>query len=283
MNTELISVIMPAYNSGATIERAITSLLQQTYQNLQILIIDDNSTDSTAEIVQKLIEKNSRIEYFKLPFTDPHRINFRGVNVNAGYMARNYGFEKAIGTWLTFQDADDTSLLNRIEVQHDLAQKYNSNHVCIEWQQLKPELIGKKLDVKRIFEERNDIVITPEEINKLVLKTKGVLMGSWFPHAHVPFIFKWFHVFRPLFFKSLDSYPCAGNNALFKHEVIDTVRFRRLNDRIWPTTRGRGADRDFNFQVAETFKNSYAFRLPLYLWKVGGQNPDHGNFDQYII
>ncbi len=97
-------------------------------------------------------------------------------------------------------------------------------------------------------------------------------MHSWFPHQYLPFIVKWLPPTRTLFFRGLDAYPCAGNTPLFKREVIEKVRFRDVNHRVWPSTRGRGADRDFCFQVAETFGRSIAFKLPLYLWRVRGQN-----------
>ncbi len=54
---------------------------------------------------------------------------------------------------------------------------------------------------------------------------------------------------------------------MFKREVMEKVQFRKLKDRVWPSFMGRGADRDFNFQVAETFKNSYYFPIALYLWR----------------
>ena len=71
----------------------------------------------------------------------------------------------------------------------------------------------------------------------------------------------------------MEDYPGTGNSPLFKREVIDKVIFRKLSERIWPSFMGRGADKDFNFQVAETFKNSYHFGIPLYLWRVEKQNP----------
>ena len=122
----LISVIIPAHNNEQTIATAIESMVRQTYPNLEILVIDDNSTDGTREVAAHLAKNYPNLSYYTLPFDDPKRVNSRGRNVNAGYSARNYGFEKARGEWITFQDADDASLLNRIEVQYDAAIRYDA-------------------------------------------------------------------------------------------------------------------------------------------------------------
>ncbi len=283
MHEPLISVIIPTYNSADTITTAIQSILDQTYKNLEVIVVDDSSTDATKQIVEHISEQDSRVKYFLLPYKDPKRINWRGVNINAGYMARNYGFEKARGEWITFQDSDDASLLNRIEVEYTLAIEHNAIHVCIEWQQLKEELLGKKLDCDRIFQEKSNVIITSEEIIAIANNARGILMADWLPHQWIPFIFKWFPPTRKLFFRTTESYPGAGNNPLFKREVIDKVQFRQLDYRVWPSTRGRGADRDFNFQVAITFKKSMTFKLPLYLWRVRGQNPEFTGYEKYII
>lgn len=269
MSCPLISVIIPAHNSATTIGTAIASMAEQTYPNLEIIVINDNSTDKTAAVVRELTKKYTNLFYYALPYDDPHRFNRRGRNINAGYAARNYGFEKVRGQWITFQDADDASLLNRIEVQYELAQKYNSNHICIDWQTYDDALIGKKLDVDKILSVQREVMISKQEIQKLAKKTKGPIvpfLGQL--NALIPFEFKRLRIINKLFFGSLDPYPCAGNSPLFRREVIEKVKFRPLAERIWPSFMGRGADRDFNFQVAETFQNSYAFCIPLYLWRV---------------
>jgi len=277
MNNEpLISVIIPAHNDAEYIEAAIRSICNQTWRNIEVLVIDDHSTDNTAAIVKKIAAEDPRVQYLSLPFEDPHRIGWRGVNVNAGYAARNFGFEHAKGEWITFQDSDDASLLNRIEIQYLLAQKYQAMHVSVDWQQFKEELVGKKLNAEKFLHDETRLV-SADEITALAKKTKGFLMHSWFPHAHIPFVFKWFPPTRKLFFNTLDAYPCAGNTPLFKSEVIEKVQFRDVNRRVWPSTRGRGADRDFCFQVAETFGRSIAFKIPLYLWRVRDQNSTYTN------
>ncbi|MGN0316399.1 MAG: glycosyltransferase family 2 protein [Lachnospira sp.] len=102
MDKQLVSIIVPAYNTGNFINNMLQCLINQTYQNLQIIIIDDGSTDETAEIIYSYAKIDSRIEYY-------YQSN-QGVSA-----ARNYGLEKVRGTKLFFFDSDDTFELNLIE------------------------------------------------------------------------------------------------------------------------------------------------------------------------
>jgi len=280
----LISVIVPTHNSAKTISIAIESMLSQTYPNLEIIVVDDNSIDNTEEIVKNISKIDSRLKYFSLPFDDLQRFDKRGRNINAGYMARNYGLEKVHGEWITFQDADDASLLNRIEVQFDLAQKYSANHVCVNWQKYEDYLIGKFLDVNAIEKDGLIKVIGPNELTTLARKTRGKiipLLGKL--NSIIPFEWKRLRVINKLFFGALNPYPGTANSPLFKREIIKKVRFRKLSDRIWPSFMGRGADRDFNFQVALTFQNSVSCNIPLYLYRANNQHKDYVGYNKYII
>ena len=102
---ELVSVIMPAYNAEKTIERSIRSILDQTYKNLELIVVDDFSTDSTEEVVRKLAREDKRVKYIK-------------QEKNMGcYPTRNAGIRASKGDIIAFQDADDLSFPERIETQ----------------------------------------------------------------------------------------------------------------------------------------------------------------------
>lgn len=98
---DLVSVILPTYNRAKTIDRAITSVLSQSYRNLELIIVDDASTDNTFEIVKGF--SDSRIKYFKL-----------NKNVG-GASARNFGIERAQGHLIAFQDSDDEWLSGKLK------------------------------------------------------------------------------------------------------------------------------------------------------------------------
>ncbi len=264
MNEPLISVIIPAHNNADTIRTAIDSIIKQTYKNLEIIIVDDNSKDGTRDVVKSIIRKDARVQYYALLEDDPERFDsILKRNTNAGYAARNFGLDHAKGDLITFQDADDTSLLNRIKVQYDLLAEHKAVHITTNWMPFSEELLGT-------HENRREDgpTLGPDDLYALSQKTKG-FVAKVFPvlNSSIPFYCKRLRLINKLFFGTLDPYPGAGNSPLFLREVIQKIRFRKLKDRVWPSFMGRGADRDFNFQVAETFKNSYFFPIPLYLWR----------------
>lgn len=93
-STEKISVIIPVYNSAKYLERSLRSVMGQTYRNLEIICVNDGSTDSSPEILQSLAAEDSRIRIIN--------------QANAGQgAARNAGIEASTAAWLTFPDSDD--------------------------------------------------------------------------------------------------------------------------------------------------------------------------------
>lgn len=100
----LVSVIIPAYNSEDFIQQAIESVLCQTHANLEVIVVDDGSSDKTPEIVKALASSDPRVSYI-------HQIN-QGQS-----SARNAGIDKARGRYIAFLDSDDIMLPNKIEEQ----------------------------------------------------------------------------------------------------------------------------------------------------------------------
>lgn len=113
----LISIIIPAYNAGVSISRCIDSIINQTYNNLEIIIINDGSDDNTAEVCMKYVEIDKRIKYIEQ--------NNLGVSE-----ARNRGIEESTGEYITFIDADDYFDLNFCSKMIDCIKKEQSD-ICI--------------------------------------------------------------------------------------------------------------------------------------------------------
>ena len=103
-----VSVILPVYQGEKTVKMAVKSIIKQTYKNIELIIINDGSTDGTEQIILKMMEKYSQIRYIK-------NEENRGV-----YFSRNIGIKESTGDFITMQDADDISDNYRIEksVQH---------------------------------------------------------------------------------------------------------------------------------------------------------------------
>ena len=107
---ELISVIINVYNGEKYIKKCLESIINQTYKNLEILIINDGSTDNTLSICQSYKDERIRI------------ITQENIGLSK---SRNVGIENAKGEYLYFIDADDFVELDVIEYLHNLCKKYN--------------------------------------------------------------------------------------------------------------------------------------------------------------
>ena len=107
-NRPLISVIMPAYNAGNTIEAAIQSVLSQTYDCWELIIINDASTDCTDALACKYEKLDSRIGVLTNP-----------INCGVSY-SRKRGVGSASGSWIAFLDSDDLWAADKLEKQIEL-------------------------------------------------------------------------------------------------------------------------------------------------------------------
>ena len=103
----VVSVVIPTYNRAELVLRAINSVLGQTYQNLEIVVVDDYSQDNTEEVVTAI--KDKRINYHR------HDSN------QGGSAARNTGIEQARGQYIAFLDSDDVWLSQKLELQLAIA------------------------------------------------------------------------------------------------------------------------------------------------------------------
>lgn len=103
MGERLVSVILPVYNRENTIIRAIDSVLAQTYTNIELIVIDDSSTDNTVNVVKSF---------------EDDRINLICLRGHSGAnKARNIGIVEAQGAYLAFQDSDDEWLIDKLDTQ----------------------------------------------------------------------------------------------------------------------------------------------------------------------
>lgn len=112
MKNRTVSIIMPAYNRANTIGKSIESCLNQSYQDIQLIIIDDHSSDNIDEVVSRYALKDFRILYLKNPREK------KGANA-----ARNTGIQRAVGKYIAFCDSDDYLLEDSIESRVGIFEK----------------------------------------------------------------------------------------------------------------------------------------------------------------
>lgn len=112
----MVSIIVPVYNSEKSILRCVSSLINQTYKEIEIILVNDGSIDKSEEICLSLCDKDSRIKYY--------------CKENGGAAsARNYGLSKSTGDFIMFVDSDDYTMPNMVETMIQCQSKDNVDWV----------------------------------------------------------------------------------------------------------------------------------------------------------
>lgn len=130
----MISIIVPVYNSASTSSKCIESLLAQTYPDLEILLIDDGSKDTSGTICDMYTSQDARIRTY-------HKVNRGGVS-----SARNLGITQAKGEYITFCDADDSFMPDALSFFYDIISQYNPDIIRTGYK--KQFASGKEEEVK---------------------------------------------------------------------------------------------------------------------------------------
>lgn len=137
----LVSVIMPSWNTGKFIAESIQSVIDQTYENWELIIVDDCSTDNTDEVVAKFTDK--RIRYFK------------NEKNSGAALSRNRALREANGEWIAFLDSDDLWNPDKLEHQINFMNKHGYTLSYTEYEKIDEE--SKPLNI---------YVSGPEKVNK---------------------------------------------------------------------------------------------------------------------
>lgn len=137
----LVSIIMPSWNTGKFIIETIQSVINQTYTNWELLIVDDCSTDNTEEIVASF--KDDRIKYF------------RNKKNSGAALTRNRALREARGEWIAFLDSDDLWMSEKLEKQIAFMKKNGYSLSYTEYEKIDED--SKSLNI---------YVSGPEKVNK---------------------------------------------------------------------------------------------------------------------
>jgi|688.fasta_scaffold08864_7 teichuronic acid biosynthesis glycosyltransferase TuaG len=174
MRLPLVSVIIPTFNSSKLLEKTLRSVISQSYKNLEIIIIDDGSSDETEFVVNQLMLTDNRIRYIQ-----------RSKNSNLPAVARNNGIENCKGEYIAFLDHDDLWVRKKIEREISFLEKYKSVglvHSCfLTFGTLNPFALLRSIPglsdrnaTAKTLEERNMIICSSVVVRRdLILKLNG--------------------------------------------------------------------------------------------------------------
>ncbi len=155
LSDPLVSVVIPVYNGASTIRRAVDSILNQSYANFELLVVNDASTDQTGAILSGL--KDSRIRIIN-------------IDKNVGSSgARNLAIDQAKGDYIAMLDADDWSYRHRLAKQVDYMNTHRSVAMCGSWAHL-VDSTGNRVVWKQ--------PIDGEQIRKTILKSNTFIQST---------------------------------------------------------------------------------------------------------
>ncbi|MBQ6052019.1 MAG: glycosyltransferase family 2 protein [Clostridia bacterium] len=131
--SDLVSIVMPSYNTGRYIAATLNSVLSQTYRNWELLIVDDCSTDNTDEVVQQFLS-DQRIRYIK------------NEQNSGAAVSRNRALREAKGKWIAFLDSDDLWIPEKLERQIQFMEKNDYHFSYTNYAEI--DVSGKRNGIK---------------------------------------------------------------------------------------------------------------------------------------
>lgn len=219
----MISVIVPVYNVQQYLERCLDSILRQTYDNLEIILVDDGSTDSSGRICDNYKEKDSRI--------------FVIHKENGGLSdARNAGIEAATGDYIAFVDSDDWIDDDMYEVLYQILQENDADiaecsyrNVFVDHIEEETSNTGECLKADKLFALENQLawinfrsIVWNKIFKKNIFKNLRFPIGKF--HEDEFIIYKAFYLAEKLVSIDISKY-----NYIREREGSITVEFREKN------------------------------------------------------
>lgn len=212
MENVLVSIVVPIYKTEKYLRRCIDSILKQTYENLEVILVDDGSPDECPQICDEFARIDSRVVVV-------HKVN-QGLG-----LARNTGIETATGKYICFFDSDDFIEKSAIEELVDIAEKNKAQIVSFGFKQLDSELACKRIvraneTILFLGKERvcNDYI--PEMICSR--KSDTEIIGLWMS--------MWSSMFSLDYIKSI-GWRCVSERDIISEDVYSLLSFYKEVDR----------------------------------------------------
>lgn len=159
-----VSVIVPIYNVQKYLKRCVDSILKQTYKNLEIILVNDGSTDNSRKIINEYKKLDNRVKAY-------HKEN-GGLSD-----ARNYGIERATGDYILYLDSDDWLDINMINTMIEKAKEYKADIVQVGFYYSYEEYL--LYDNRYYGENDDDIVLDKQELMKELVINEKVKNFAW--------------------------------------------------------------------------------------------------------
>ena len=221
-NSDQISIIVPLYNSEKYIHETVMSVINQTYTNWELIIVDDCSSDNSVNIVKELMKNDNRIKLID------------NINRNSGpAKARNIGIEHASGEYISFLDADDVWLKDKLQKQIAYMKSIDSLFSCTNIQEIdnNSNLISSKK--RKIYNlifnilpnfRLNTLLITNQICTSTVMLKRSILNEQLFDEDRK--LVEDYHLWLRLFFsKKIEKVDrLKARYTLYRiHESNDSI------------------------------------------------------------
>jgi glycosyltransferase involved in cell wall biosynthesis len=267
----LISVVIPAYKRGHVIEKTLRSVLEQTHQDFEILVVDDGSKDDTESVVVSLSKEEPRIRYFC------HKTN------EGAQAARNTGAKAAQGKWIAFLDSDDYLIPNSLEVRILAAQSGGVKVVNSECKVLRKDesitaygvaplngYIYRDLltDPGPLF---SGLLIAREALEKVgYLDEQIISYQDWDTVIRLAKYYSFSFVIEPTFI-----YNCRGDDTISKNMMREAEGYRQVFNKHFSEIIKRAGPRTVahhykaiadRYQAANDQKSAQHYQILSLLW-----------------
>lgn len=208
MEMPLVSVIVPMYNTELYVDELIESVLAQTLQNFELIIVDDCSTDNSCAVVESYIPKSGgRLRLTKMP-----------VNTGGPSLPRNRGLELASGKYIFFMDNDDALISNALEKLYEIAEKYHADVVnCKHYYQTRGfgEDFIKNLKIKGNSDDNKTQFVVEDMMKRVRAWTKNAFeVSPWTKFCRRDFLIK----------NDIKFLPVVQEDSIWTFELICTAK-----------------------------------------------------------
>ena len=164
MTDPKVTIVMPVYNAEKYLGQALDSILHQTYKNLEIVCVDDGSTDSSLRILEAYKNKDSRIQILT------QKNQYAGV-------ARNNGMDHATGDYIMFLDADDVFAKTMVAYLVRMAKKFEPDIIVYGYNRF-VDRVDRKRPVRNFY--KNNFLCSPKDIRKTIFQSARSLPWNKF-------------------------------------------------------------------------------------------------------